>query len=197
MIDWLARARSFIPILIIAFIVIGGTFFYFQTRPPAPTLTIITPTPKPTATIATIKVDVRGAITNPGVYTLPLGSRVQDAFDAAGNLLADADVSRLNLARRLIDGEQIIIPTKNEIAVPNLAPTPASNKIPTPSGKININKATASELDALPGIGPAIANAILDYRKQNGDFKKPEDIKKVRGIGDSIFEQIKDKITVE
>ncbi len=196
MLQLLARYRQFLPILLLALVVIGGTF-YFIRPPQTPALTIITPSAKPTPTLATIKVDVRGAINAPGVYALPLGSRVEDALTAAGNSLANADLSKLNLARKLADGELINVPAKGDASIANASPNAPTAATKSPSGKININIATIAELDTLPGIGPAIAGNIVDYRTQNGLFKKIEDLKKVKGIGDVIFEQIKDRITVE
>lgn len=147
-------------------------------------------------------VDVRGAVHKPGVYTLPAGSRVQDVLALAGDALTNADLRPLNLARKLNDGEQIYITLIGE-ATP--VPPPASSsksstaRTPTraPQGKININTATLDELDALPGIGPSIAQRIIDYRTQNGNFKKIEDLKDVRGIGDALFDQIKESVTVQ
>jgi competence protein ComEA len=133
------------------------------------------------------------------VYTLPLGSRMQDALAQAGDVQSNADTRGLNLARKLNDGEQIYVP-----AVGEATPVPTKSTVsgaPTatkaPIGKININTATIAELDMLPGIGPAIAQRIVDYRTQNGDFKKIDDLKKVRGIGDVLFDQIKDLITLQ
>jgi competence protein ComEA len=167
-------------------------------------VTITTPTPRATPTIATLIVDVRGAVNKPGVYSLTTGSRVQDALALAGDVLANADTRTLNLARKLIDGEQIYVPQIGE-APPAPASTASSSRAsgartPTasaPIGKINVNTATLDELDKLPGIGPSIAQRIIDYRTQNGEFKKIDDLKKVRGIGDALFDQIKDLVTLQ
>ncbi len=200
MIDSLARYRPYIAMLILFVIVLGATILAL--RQPAPAaLTIITPTPRPTATPASIIVDVRGAVAKPGVYTLIAGSRVQDALAQAGAALPNAETRNLNLARRLNDGEQLYVPTIGEAtATPLPAPgksAPASAATKTPLGKINVNTATLEELDALPGIGPAIAQRIIDYRNQNGAFKQIDDLKKVRGIGDALFAQIKELVTLQ
>lgn len=197
--DPLARYRPYLAMMLLFGVVLAGTIYFLRRPEPMP-LTITTPTLRPTATLASIIVDVRGAVSKPGVYTLPLGSRVQDALALAGDALNDADLRPLNLARKLNDGEQIYVSLVGE-ATP--APAPARGVAartptlkPTP-GLININTAAVAELDALPGIGPSLAQRIVDYRAQNGDFKKLDDLKKVRGIGDALFDQIKDAITIQ
>lgn len=154
------------------------------TLQPRPTLNSATPTP------ATINVYVSGAVHQPDVYTLPLGSLVKDAVAAAGGASAEADLDRINLALRLADQMQVYVPRKGEAAPNGKTPTPAL------TAPININTATAEELDRLPGIGPSIAQAILDYRTQTGPFKTIEDINNVKGIGDVLFAKIKGSITV-
>lgn len=195
--DSLTRYRPYLVMLILFIGTLAGTIFLLRRPDAPPTVTLVTATLRATATIAPIIVDVRGAVNQPGVYTLPVGSRVQDALARAGDVTNDADTRTLNLARRLNDGEQLYVPRQGE-ATPVLFPTSARGA-PTATrvtSKININTATVDELDALPGIGPALAQRIVDYRTQNGDFKTIEDIKKVRGIGDALFNQIKDLITV-
>lgn len=198
MTDSFTRYRPYLAMLILFAIVLAGTIFFLRRPEPPAALVIATVTPRPTMTPASLIVDVRGAVNKPGVYTLPLGSRVQDALTLAGDVTNNADTRTLNLARRLNDGEQIYVPIIGE-ATPT--PLPVSGKSAATAtriaGKININTATLAELDTLPGIGPAIAQRIIDYRTQNGDFKKIEDVKKVRGIGDALFNQIKDLITVQ
>ncbi|MBI5305568.1 MAG: helix-hairpin-helix domain-containing protein [Chloroflexi bacterium] len=194
----LARYRPYLAMMFLFLIVLIGTIFFLRRAEPT-ALAISTPTPRSTATPASITVDVRGAVNKPGVYTLALGSRVQEALTLAGDATNAADLRPLNLARKLNDGEQLYIPVLGE-APPTSAPASAKGT-PTiaksPGGKINLNTATLPELDTLPGIGPAIAQRILDYRQQNGAFAKIEDIKKVRGIGDAMFDQIKDLITTQ
>lgn len=201
MAELIGRYRPYLAMMLLFVLALGGTIFLLRRSEPA-SLTITTATPRPTATVGSLIVDVRGAVNKPGVYTLPVGSRVQDALALAGDIAPHADTRNLNLARRLNDGEQIYVLTVGE-ATP--VPPPASSRstatrTPTssvPLGKININTATLAELDTLPGIGPAIGQRIIDYRTQNGDFKSIDDLKKVRGIGDALFNQIKDLITLE
>ena len=137
-----------------------------------------------------IFVDVTGAVNTPGVYTLAASSRVIDAIKAAGGSAAGADLSTINLARVLADGEQIYV----DAAVTNSKGVRIST--PKRSGPININRATVSDFDSLDGIGPVIARRIVEYRKTHGPFITVEDLQKVSGIGDAKFAQIKSKIRV-
>jgi competence protein ComEA len=137
-----------------------------------------------------IFVDVTGAVNNPGVYTLTGKSRVIDAIKAAGDSAPGADLSTINLARVLNDGEQIYV----DSTVFSASGARVSKKIP--SGPININRATARQLDALDGIGPVIAARIVEYRKVNGSFLSVDDLQKVSGIGAAKFAQIKTKVRI-
>jgi len=137
-----------------------------------------------------IFVDVTGAVNNPGVYTLTGKSRVIDAIKAAGDSAPGADLSTINLARVLNDGEQIYV----DSTVVNSSGQRVSKK--TPTGPININRATARQLDALDGIGPVIAARIVEYRKVNGSFLSIDDLQKVSGIGAAKFAQIKSKVRI-
>jgi len=148
---------------------------------------------RPVPTDKPIIVHITGAVPRPGVYALPEGARVQDGISAAGGFLAEAEKSGINLARALEDGEQLDIPYV-EGFTPVIA-TPAEVFIPT-SDLININFATAFELETLPGIGPTLAQRIVEYREQNGFFLSTEDIINVPGIGPSVYDDIKDLITV-
>ena len=137
-----------------------------------------------------IFVDVTGAVNTPGVYTLTASSRVIDAIKAAGGSAPGADLSTINLARVLADGEQIYV----DAAVTNSKGVRVSTT--KHSGPININRATVGDFDSLDGIGPVIANRIVSYRKTHGPFITVEDLQKVSGIGAAKFAQIKSKIRV-
>ena len=137
-----------------------------------------------------IFIDVTGAVNNPGVYTLAANSRVIDAIKAAGDSAPGADLSTVNLARVLSDGEQIYV----DATIINSAGVRIS-KI-TRSGPININRATLAQFDSLDGIGPVIAKRIIEYRKTNGPFATVEDLQKVSGIGVAKFANIKSKVRV-
>jgi competence protein ComEA len=137
-----------------------------------------------------IFVDVTGAVNKPGVYTLTGKSRVIDAIKAAGDSAPGADLSTINLARVLNDGEQIYV----DSTVVNSNGVRVSKAVR--SGPININRATARQLDALDGVGPVIAQRIVDYRKINGYFLTIDDLQKVSGIGAAKFAQIKAKVRI-
>ena len=137
-----------------------------------------------------IFVDVTGAVNKPGVYTLTGNSRVIDAIKAAGDSAPGADLSTINLARVLNDGEQIYV----DSTIVNRDGVRVSKAVR--SGPININRATARQLDALDGVGPVIAQRIVDYRKINGSFLTIDDLQKVSGIGAAKFAQIKAKVRI-
>jgi competence protein ComEA len=204
MTDWLERNRGFIVVTLINLALVGGLFFWLQ-RPVSTPVEITPPTATPspvvtpTFTPAPVRVYVTGAVLHPDVYRLPPGSIVKEAIAAAGGTTDDADLNRINLAQELRDQQQLYVPHIGETEAP--PPVTGGEPAPsvgggTPGGKVNINAATVEELDTLPGIGPAIAQRIIDYRTANGPFKSIEEIKNVAGIGDATFEKIKDRITV-
>lgn len=141
-----------------------------------------------------IVIDVAGEVNSPGVYRLPPDARVLDAIEAAGKAKPSADLSILNLARPVKDGEQIYVDRKYSPAAKAKRAERSSSQSST--GPININRATSKDLDRLPGIGPVIAERIIQYRNLNGSFTSVEDLKKVNGIGGSKFEKIKERIRI-
>lgn len=145
--------------------------------------------------VAGIRVDVSGAVANPGVYTLPPGSRVEDAVAAAGGVLADGLAEALNMAAPLSDGSKVLVPLKGA-AVPLVVDDGSSITESQITFPININTANQDALMALPGIGETKAQAIIDYRTQHGPFTAPEDLMKVSGIGPATYDKLKDLITI-
>ena len=138
----------------------------------------------------TLMVDVAGAVLNPGVYSLPLNARVVEAIKAAGGVKKGADISDINQARILKDGEQIYVYPAATSPIGNSRPAIRKN------GPIMINRATVKEFESLDGIGPVLANRIVAFRKLNGPFTAVEDLLKVPGIGQSKFAQFKEKLRV-
>lgn len=150
-------------------------------------------------TSAPIVVHISGAVKTTGLYTLPDGSRLDDAVQAAGGLIAEADTRQINLAARLEDGQKIVIPSLVATEQPGTPAAENRSQVIELSGNpnlININTATLEELDSLPGIGATKAAEIIAYREQNGPFAAIEDIQNVPGIGPKIFETIQDRITI-
>jgi competence protein ComEA len=198
---------------------VAGVLLVVARRPPGrPVQLAEAPTSVPA------RVYVLGAVAQPGVYPLSRNSIVQDALDAAGGGLINADLGSLNLAQVLQDGDRVevpeIPPTRTPVPptrtpTPTItvgpgtpSPTPAPTDTPAPTaapqsvsapagGPININTAGLAELDRLPRIGPATAQRILDYRAAHGAFQRVEDIMNVKGIGPATFEKLKDLITVD
>lgn len=140
-----------------------------------------------------VVVHVAGAVSSPGVYTLPADSRVDDAVRAAG-ATADADLSQLNLAQKLADGQKITVPVAG--AAPADGSTAATTADSDNGGLININTATQEELESLPSIGEVRAQAIITYREEHGGFRTIDELKEVSGIGDKIFADISPHVTV-
>jgi competence protein ComEA len=149
---------------------------------------------RPVPTDKPIVVHITGAVPRPGVYALPQGARIQDGISAAGGFLAEADKTSINLAQLLEDGEKLDVPYI-EGGSPVIT-TPVPEVVTSTTELININTASAAELDSLPGIGPTTAQKIIDYRTQNGPFLNAEDIVNVSGIGPGTYERIKNLITV-
>ena len=201
--EWLQQYRGYIFIVLVCLISIGVIFILVRRPTPEPftiaTLVIPTPTPLPTSTPtltpAPLRVYVSGAVRTPDVYILSPGSIVRDAIQAAGGPADDADLDRINLALALYDQQQVYVPRIGEATLAAPLPAPAtSDGVTSPSSKVNLNTATVEQLDALPGIGPVIAQRIVDYREINGPFAAPEEIMDVKGIGQATYEKLKDLI---
>ena len=143
-----------------------------------------------------ITVDVKGAVKSPGIYDLPVGSRVHDAVQKAGGLTEEADSKSLNLAQKISDEALVYVPTKGEEAASQQATsgtTPSSSK----EKKVNLNKASLEELKQVKGLGGKRAQDIIDHREANGKFKSVDELKKVSGIGAKTIEKLKDYVTVD
>jgi competence protein ComEA len=147
-------------------------------------------------------VHVTGAVAVPGIVTVPGGSRVADVVAGAGGLVAEADVSRINLARLVGDGEHVHVPAAGEeLREPSGEPSPgatsgSAHDTTTGGGRIDLNRATAEQLQTLPGIGPSRSAAIIRHREEHGAFQAPGDVRRVPGIGEAIFQGMADLIGV-
>ena len=157
--------------------------------------------PSPSPSAPDVVVYVCGAVRSPGVVRLPSTARVADALKVAGGATSSAELSAVNLAARLADGQQIIVPRRGESsatggAAASAASGAAGSAATGPVAPININTASLEELDTLDGVGPVTAQKIIDYRTANGGFKSVDEIKEVSGIGDAKFAAMKDSVTV-
>jgi len=140
-----------------------------------------------------LTVHVAGAVVNPGLYSLKEGSRVSDAVAEAGGSAPDALLDDLNLAARVKDGQKVLVPRAAGSAADGSGETQGQSGSP---GLVNINTATAVQLEELPGIGPSLAQRIIDYRRKNGTFSSIEEIDNVEGIGPSKLESLRDLVTI-
>ena len=195
--NWLERYRGYILITVVNLVVLGGVTF-FSGRPPPPELIVApslpTASPLPTSTPCPLRVYVSGAVTQPDVCELPAESIVKDAIEAAGGATGEADLNRINLALSVADGQHIYVPKQGEEDLP-VSPLAEPSGISSgkAGGKININTASQSDIETLPGIGPSKAQGIIENRP----YSSIEEIKKVPGIGEATFQKIKDLITVD
>ncbi|MFI1197746.1 helix-hairpin-helix domain-containing protein [Micromonospora sp. NPDC020750] len=141
-------------------------------------------------------VAVAGKVHRPGLVRLPAGSRVADAVQAAGGVLPGVDVALLNPARKVTDGELILVGVPAPAGQPGAEPVAPGGGPGVAGGRINLNTATLAQLDALPGVGPVLAQRILTHRDQHGGFRSVGDLRQVEGIGDARYEQLKELVTV-
>jgi competence protein ComEA len=137
-------------------------------------------------------VNVVGAVRRPGLYRLPEGARVADALARAGGVTSRAQVELVNLAARVADGEQVVVPRRGAAGG---APVAAGGGGAASSGPVHLNSATIEQLDALPGVGPVTAQKIVDYRQEHGGFKSVDDLDAVPGIGPARLENLRGLVT--
>ena len=190
--DWLERNRGYIFLILLNIVTVG--LVLVRVRQPQPTpLSIQTPAPAlATPTAGPLHVYVCGAVARADVYLLAPGSIVKDALLAAGGATSQADLTRINLALPVQDGEQVYVP---EIGKEE-PPTPPSSAGKETSKKVNINKATLEELESLPGIGAVYAQNIIEYRKAHGPFQTIEELDQVQGIGPATINRLRDLVTL-
>lgn len=162
------------------------------TSQPGPLTDASAPAAVPTATAPVrLTVHVAGAVHRPGVVTLPHGARVTDAIDEAGGARPDAVLAALNLARVLEDGERVLVPSPDDPEVPS-----AGGAGERTDGRVDLNRATAAQLEELPGIGPVLAQRIVDHREDHGPFTEVGDLREVPGIGERTFQSLAELVAV-
>ncbi len=160
-------------------------------QPDAPLAFATTHAPSAGAPTDDLVIDVVGKVRKPGIVTVPKGSRVFEAIEAAGGLKGRADTTALNMARVLTDGEQLLVGLE-----PVQVPGAAAGAGGSATAKINLNTATVEQLDTLPGVGPVTAQSILSWRTENGRFSSVEDLLEVKGIGDATLAELRDLVVV-
>lgn len=205
---WFGLSRLIGSVLSLIAVAMAG-WWLLRVPPPPPedsipiagtvtTLSVMAISPPTTALITEITVHITGAVKTPGIYQFHLGARINDGVVAAGGATTQADLDSVNLATLLSEGEQIYIPKRNEkphvIVQPRFANSNNSTSLENSANglkmSININTATAIELEQLTGVGPSTAKAIIEYREKNGAFKTVEDLLNVRGIGPAKLSEI-------
>ncbi|WP_084262280.1 ComEA family DNA-binding protein [Actinomadura formosensis] len=198
-----SHVRTLVLIGVVAALVAAGYLWLARPRPddravPAASASLTDPRPavsvSPAAASSPVVVHVLGKVEHPGVITLPSGSRVAEAIKAAGGVRPGAKTGTLNLARTLVDGEQI------PVGVPRPTPPPGAAPSAGPSGApgtpLDLNTATPDQLDDLPGVGPVLAQRIVDYRAQHGGFRSIDQLQEVNGIGARRFADLKPMVRV-
>ncbi|GLY67208.1 ComEA family DNA-binding protein [Amycolatopsis taiwanensis] len=188
--------------VVVVIVLVGGSILLLGGGPPAerpPLLPAAPDRPMPVTTTArkaadsSLVVSVVGRVASPGLVTLPSGARVDDALRAAGGVLDGADITALNLARKLSDGEQLYVGVP---VPPQALPEPAAGGSAPPPGKLDLNSATLEQLDTLPGVGEVTAKRIIEWRTQHGGFTSVEQLKDVGGIGQAKLSRLRDQVTV-
>jgi competence protein ComEA len=212
LLDRLSRVRSVVDparaaaaLGVIALVIVAG---WWLVRPSAraaetdlPVASTVPLASPPSLAPVEVVVQVAGAVAQPGVYRLADGARVVDLVEAAGGALADADLQALALAGRLTDGQRIQVPRQGEVLSPSVlgvaaADATGAGAASAPVTPVDVNVATMAELDTLPGIGPATAQAILTYRERNGPFRTVDDLGEVQGIGPARLDALRDLVRV-
>lgn len=194
------RTKEVVGIAILVVLVLtGAAVAYVRARPaPAASMAPVQPSGSaaPTAPSGRLVVHVVGAVKKPGVYDFADGARVIDAVHAAGGFARGADRQTINLARKLVDGEQVVVLRRGTKESPPGSGGGGAPSAAGPDAKVNINTATSHDFEGLPGIGPVLAQRIVDYRTQHGPFRTVKDLLKVPGIGPRKFDSLEPHCTV-
>ena len=199
--EWFARHRAVLAAVILT--AVAASVVAVLVRRPEPPRVVLQPAAQQTAQQAATRpaaspqvaslliVHLSGEVIAPGVYRLPIGARIDDALKAAGGPTGEGDIHRLNLAARLADGQQIVVPKRVDPILASMLP------IASPTvGRVNVNIASVPELDRLPGVGPVTAQRIVAYREQNGPFTTVQQLRDAKLVNATTFEKIKDLVEI-
>lgn len=208
---WEVPARAAIAVAVVAFVVVAAVVVLLlrsgtedagvavgETAPLVSTPEVTAPVASPDVTEASaqFQVHVVGQVRSPGVVSLPMDARVQDAIDAAGGASGKADLTQINLARKIVDGERILVPKPGQ-KIQEEAPAEAgTGSAPAAGSPVDLNTASVGQLDALPGVGPVLAARIIEWRQANGKFTTVDDLNEVSGIGDATMEKLRPLVRV-
>lgn len=188
--------RALAALAVVVVLIAAVIAWWSQPRPEPVAPRAAAPTTRPSDSATGVVVAVAGKVRKPGLVTLPAGARVSDAIKAAGGVVPGTDIGYLNLARKVTDGELIVVgasaPPDAGAPGGSVAGAPPGN----PAGKVSLNQATLQQLDTLPGVGPVLAQRIVDYRDEHGGFRSVDELRQVDGIGPARYEQLKDLVTV-
>ncbi|MBI4730001.1 MAG: helix-hairpin-helix domain-containing protein [Acidobacteria bacterium] len=197
------RPRETVALAVLGGLILSGALVAFARARPAAlgaaAVPAVAPSAAPSASAAAgerIVVHVAGAVRRPGVYEFAPGARVIDAVRRAGGPAPGADVDSINLARPLADGERIYVPRRGEVPPNGAAADGGGSGGAASGGKLNINAASERDLEGLPGVGPVLAQRIVEYRTQHGPFRSVRDLLKVEGIGEKKFSSLEPYVTV-
>lgn len=198
--EWLGglTGRELVLVGILGVIALGGAGLWYVRSLPQPVAIRAEPVPAPSATESAppLIVHVAGWVEEPGVYELPDGSRVIDSLQAAGGAKRGAELAALNLAAPLTDGQQVLVPRAADAAQgAGATPAPAGSGA-TGTTLVNVNVASAEELETLPGIGEVLAATIVQYREEHGPFTSVDQLLDVSGIGEVTLEELRDLVTI-
>ncbi|GMB00790.1 ComEA family DNA-binding protein [Pelosinus sp. IPA-1] len=196
----LEQRNKLLFIVMLAVLIVAGSFYSFWQKSSISASTSSSEALAKSAPISEEKnseifVYISGAVHNPGVFKASQNARVFDIVAMAGGLTSDADVTKINMAQSVKDGAHLHVVERAIVQGNNVAAGLNKSKVGG-SNTVNINTAEKNELDALPGVGPALAERIIEYRQTNGSFKDIDELKKVPGIGSSKFEKMKEKISI-
>lgn len=191
----MTRIAIVLGAIIIGVVAVGAVLLVYDDLSAPP---IIIADPDPGRLIA---VEIAGAVATPGVYELPAEARVVDVVGAAGGTTADADLGSVNLARRVRDEDRLVIPSRQPAPPTSTTTTTSDEPGPTTAAGqpnlVNINTASVAELDGLPGIGPAIAQRVVDYRTEQGPFQTVDELARVNGISSAMVDELRSGITAD